>query len=197
MNGMDKQETKDTLLRAGTELISRHGYNHTGLNEILAAAGVPKGSFYYYFDSKEDFALQVLDKFASRTEARFAGFLSDETLPPLGRLRAYFEWYVNYWESAQWSIGCLMGNIGQELADQNEAFRAKVDSMMQVRSEDIAKCLLAAQQAGEIDSSLDVQELAAFCFNSWEGAILRMKVTKTAAPLRTFIHILFDSILKQ
>jgi TetR/AcrR family transcriptional repressor of nem operon len=90
-----------------------------------------------------------------------------------------------------------MGNLGQELADQNEAFRVKVDSMMAVRSEDIAKCFQAAQQAGQIGPAVDVQELAAFCFNSWEGAILRMKVTKTAAPLKTFNHILFDSILKQ
>jgi TetR/AcrR family transcriptional repressor of nem operon len=177
-------------------LILRNGYNHTGLNEILAEAGVPKGSFYYYFNSKEDFGLQVLDEFAARTEARITGFLADTSQPPLARLRAYFEWYANYWESLDSSLGCMLGNLGQELADQNEAFRLKVEATMAVRSEDIARCLRAAQQAGQIDAALDVQELAAFCFNSWEGAILRMKVAKSTAPLHTFIHTLFDGILK-
>src|SRR5260221_10451528 len=103
---MNKQETKQNLLQMGNQLMAQHGYNHTGLNEILAAAGVPKGSFYYYFNSKEDFALQVLDQFAARAEARIAGFLNNETLPPLSRLRAYFEWYITDLESVECSLGC-------------------------------------------------------------------------------------------
>ena len=65
---MDRQETKQNLRQAGSRWILLHGYNHTGLNEILAEAGVPKGSFYYYFTSKEDFGLQVLDQFAARSD---------------------------------------------------------------------------------------------------------------------------------
>jgi TetR/AcrR family transcriptional repressor of nem operon len=194
---MNKQETKQALLQIGTQLISWHGYNNTGLNEILEAASIPKGSFYYYFDSKEDFALQVLDNFARNTKVRIVKYLEDETLDPLSRLRAYYESYTEYLESVNCSFGCLMGNLGQELADQNEVFRAKIDEMMAIRSDNIAKCLYAAQQAGQIDAALDVQELAAFCFNSWQGAMLRMKVTKTPAPLQIFIHTLFDVVLKQ
>ena len=193
---MNKQDTKQTLLNIGTDLIFRQGYNHTGLNEILEAADVPKGSFYYYFDSKEDFALHVLDQFAARNKVRREGFLHDETLPPLSRLRVYFDWYIGYLESVECSRGCLLGNLGQELSDQNETVRLHVNDMMSKVANDIAACLSAAQQAGEINPALDVQELAAFCYNSWQGAMLRMKVTKSSRPLQTFVHTLFEVILK-
>jgi TetR/AcrR family transcriptional repressor of nem operon len=194
---MNKLETKQTLLETGLKLIFRQGYNHTGLNEVLEAAAVPKGSFYYYFNSKEDFALQVFEQFAGMSQNRLKQYLTDETLDPLSRLRAYFEWYTSYLESIECSMGCLAGNLGQELADQNETFRLKVDDVMNLWSNDIADCFKAAQQAGQIDPSLDADELAAFCYNSWQGAMLRMKVTKSLAPVQLFTDMLFDVILKR
>jgi len=194
---MNKQETKQTLLQIGNQLMAQHGYNNTGLNEILEAASIPKGSFYYYFNSKEDFALQVLEQFFARIKAKRIEYLENETLDPLARLRAYYDWYAGYLEAAGCRFGCLMGTLGQELADQNEVFRARIDTLMMLSAEELVTCLSAAQQSGQINASLDMQELAAFCFNSWQGAMLRMKVTKTPAPLHTFIHILFDVILKQ
>src|SRR5215475_2349511 len=130
MNSMSKQETKQALLDIGTKLIFKQGYNHTGLNEILEAANIPKGSFYYYFGSKEDFGLQALDAFIERNRTRLAGFLSDKTSDPLTRLHHYFDWYAQYLESMGCSQGCLLGNLGQELADQNEVFRLKIDEAM-------------------------------------------------------------------
>ena len=194
---MNKQETKQHLLQIGNQLMAQHGYNNTGLNEILEAADIPKGSFYHYFNSKEDFALQVLDQFVARIKARRVEYLENESLDPLARLRAYFDWYAQYLESVGCRFGCLMGTLGQELADQNEVFRTKIDAVMMLNAEDFAKCFSAAQQSGQITAALDVQELAAFCFNSWQGAMLRMKVTKTPAPLHNFSHMLFDVILKQ
>ena len=191
-----KQDTKQTLLQIGTRLISRNGYNHTGLNEVLEEAGIPKGSFYYYFDSKEDFALQVLDSFAVRNKARRESFLHDETLDPLSRLRAYFDWYTEYLESVDCSLGCLLGTLGQELADQNENFRGYINERMMYFVDDLESCLVVAQQAGQINAALDVHDLAAFIYNSWQGAMLRMKVTKSAEPLRTFTNMLFNVILK-
>jgi TetR/AcrR family transcriptional repressor of nem operon len=193
---MNKQDTKQALLNIGTGLIFQKGYNHTGLNEVLEAADVPKGSFYYYFDSKEDFALQALDQFAARHKVRREGFLHDETLLPLSRLRAFFDWYIGELESVEYSQGCPLGNLGQELSNQNETMRLHVSEMMVVVANDVADCLLAAQQEGEINPALDVQELAAFIYNSWQGAMLRMKITKSAGPLKTFLNTLFNVILK-
>ena len=193
---MNKQDTKQTLLNVGTDLIFRKGYNHTGLNEVLEVADVPKGSFYYYFDNKEDFALQALDQFAARHKVRREGFLHDETLPALSRLRTYFDWYISELESVEYSQGCPLGNLGQELSNQNETMRLHISEAMSVVVNDVAGCLLAAQQEGEIDPAVDVQELAAFIYNSWQGAMLRMKITKSAEPLKIFLNTLFNVILK-
>ena len=196
MSLMNKQDTKQTLLDIGTKLIARQGYNHTGLNEVLEEAGIPKGSFYYYFDSKEDFALQVLDAFAIRNRTRRASYLQDETLDPLSRMRAYFDWYVGYLVSMNCSFGCMLGTLGQELSDQNETFRTSINEYMTFFEADLETCLVAAQQADQISAALDVHELAAFCYNSWQGAMLRMKVTKSPEPLHMFMDMLFNVILK-
>jgi TetR/AcrR family transcriptional repressor of nem operon len=193
---MNKQDTKQTLLETGTKLIFRQGYNHTGLNEILESAGVPKGSFYYYFSSKEDFGLQALDDFIERTRALFAAVLEDDTVDPLTRIHRYFDRYADYLESMQCSQGCLLGNLGQELADQNEAFRLKIEEGMNGVADMLASCLRGAQAAGQINAALDPEELAAFIYNSWQGAMLRMKVSKSMEPVYSFKKMLFEVILK-
>lgn len=193
---MSKQETKQTLLEIGRQLIFQQGYSATGLNEVLAAAGVPKGSFYYYFNSKEDFGLQVLDHFIERNRARLEANLTDETVDPLTRIRRYFDWYMRYLESVECSQGCLLGNLGQELADQSESFRHKIDEGMLLITGELADCLRAAQAGGQISADLNADDLAQFIYNSWQGAMLRMKVTKSITPLQTFVSTLFDVVLK-
>ncbi len=194
--GMSKQDTKQALLDNGLKLIFRQGYNHTGLNEILAAADVPKGSFYYYFESKEDFGLQALDQFIRRNAQRLTEFLNDDATDPLTKLHRYFDWYASYQEAQGCVQGCLLGNLGQELAAQNETFRLKIDEAMQMLRAGLARCLRAAQEQGQISTALDADELADFIYTSWQGALLRMKVTKSITPIRTFEKMLFDIILK-
>jgi TetR/AcrR family transcriptional repressor of nem operon len=193
---MDKQETKQTLLEIGTQYLWEHGYYHSGLNDILGEAHVPKGSFYYYFGSKEDFGLQTLDFFAQNLLNGLGSFLEDTSFPPLERLRRYFETSAEDLESLGWRQGCLIGNFGQEMSDQNEIIRQKVDELLARWSAAIASCLRQAQEQGELREDYDVQELADFCLNSWQGAILRMKVVKNTSPLKAFIHHFFDILVK-
>src|SRR5256714_5577969 len=108
---MSKETTKNALLDAGRQVFLEKGYNHAGIETILQAAGVPKGSFYYYFASKEDFGLQVLDRFAGDIGANLERCLGDEGLTPLERLRRYFEEVCVRLESRQCRNGCLVGNL--------------------------------------------------------------------------------------
>ncbi|MBD2040045.1 TetR/AcrR family transcriptional regulator [Microcoleus sp. FACHB-672] len=193
---MGKETTKTTLLEIGTRIILEKGFNHTGIQEILQTAGVPKGSFYYYFKSKEDFGLQVLENYAQAYQATLERCLEDQTLTPLSRLRRHFEESCKRFESRQCRNGCLIGNLSQELADQSEIFRSRLEEILSHWRERFAKCLYEAQEAGEIPSDLNPHDLAEFLLNSWEGAILRAKVTKTIAPLEAFIQIVFESTLK-
>ena len=194
---MTKQATKQLLLEAGTAYIIEHGYHHSGLNDILAAANVPKGSFYYYFSSKEDFGLQILTQFADNNFFLLQRFLDDESLLPLDRLRRYFEYNVDYLASFGFRKGCLIGNLGQEMADLNEKMRQHINLIMGEWASRIGTGLQQAQQQGQLAAELDPQELGNFCLNSWQGAMLRMKVTKDAQPLQAFIHLFFEVMVNQ
>ena len=194
---MSKQDTKQQLLVTGTEVVSQQGYGSTGLNEILAAAHVPKGSFYYYFDSKEDFGLQIVDYYVRRHRDLMKQFLEDESMAPLTRMRRYYEAFTALVESAACKRGCLIGNLGQEMSAQSEPFRLKIDATMTAVMEQLVKCLTLAQQAGEISEDANIQELAEFCYSSWQGAVLRTKVTQSTAPLKVFTQMIFDNVLKK
>lgn len=192
---MSKEKTKAVLLEAGKRVFLEKGYNHAGIEAILQEAGVPKGSFYYYFESKEDFGLQVLDSFAAGYKENFDRDLGDSSLSPLDRLRRYFEAACQRIESQQCRNGCLAGNLSQEMAAQSETFRARLEEIFDGWVNRYAEVLGQAQQRGEIPSDLDVHELADFCLNSWQGAVLRAKTIRSVVPLQTFLKVMFGSLL--
>jgi TetR/AcrR family transcriptional regulator, transcriptional repressor for nem operon len=193
---MSKESTKAVLLETGKKFFLENGYNHSGIESILQAAGVPKGSFYYYFANKEDFGLQVLNQFAEGIGANFERHQADTTLSPLGRLRSYFEEVCTRLAKQQCRHGCLVGNLSQEMADQSEPFRARLEEIFEGWRDRYAECLKEAQDAGEISPALDVRELAEFCLSGWQGAILRAKVARNIGPLRIFIDLLFGYVLR-
>ncbi|CAG0987943.1 Transcriptional regulator AcuR [Geobacteraceae bacterium] len=194
---MDKNETCATIIRIGTDLIGRQGFNATGIDAILREAGVPKGSFYYYFKSKEEFGLAVIDHFAERYDQRLDTFLNDEEVTPLNRIRNLLESGLARLEQNQCARGCLIGNLGQELADQNERFRARLEEILSSWKERYAACLREAQGAGELAPELDLSVVAGFILSGWEGAVLRAKVMKSPQPLRDFIVTLFATVLRK
>jgi len=193
---MSRENTRDLLLEAGKKTFLEKGYNSSGIEAILHAAGVPKGSFYYYFPSKEDFGLKVLDRFADCYDQHLDRTLGDTSVPPLNRLRNYFDSVFGRLESDQCRKGCLVGNLSQEMADQSEAFRARLEEIFESWVDRYARCLQQAQQAGEIDPDLDIRELAEFWLNSWQGALLRAKTMRSTAPLRTFLGVMFGNVLQ-
>jgi TetR/AcrR family transcriptional repressor of nem operon len=194
---MSKETTKNALLEAGRRVFLEKGYNNAGIDAILGEAGVPKGSFYYYFPSKEEFGLQVLNRFAARHEADLDRFLGDTGLRPVERLRRLVGATIERLESQQCRNGCLIGNLSQEMADQSEAFRVRLEVVFRGWSARYAACLKEAQDAGEIAAGLDVNELAEFLLASWQGAILRAKTMRSTAPLRTFLNLIFGFVLKK
>jgi TetR/AcrR family transcriptional repressor of nem operon len=193
---MSREKTKDLLLEAGRKTFLEKGYNNSGIEAILQAANVPKGSFYYYFGSKEDFGLEVLARFASCVDDGLDRTLGDTSVPPLDRLRNYCELIFEKLESDQCRKGCLVGNLSQEMADQNEVFRAKLEEIFESWVQRYAECLKLAQEDGEIAAEIDVHELAEFWLNSWQGAVLRAKTMRSTAPLRTFLSVMFGKILQ-
>lgn len=192
---MKQNPKRDELIRVGSDIIVQHGFNNVGINAVLTQAGVPKGSFYYYFASKEEFGLAVIDAFASSYSAKLADILDNPHASPLTRLRHYFEAGIVEMENCQCTQGCLIGNLAQELSGQSELFRHRLNQVLTEWEQQITACLDAARAQGELGLDQQPKELARFILASWEGAILRAKTTKSVEPMQRFVRILFEQVL--
>ena len=193
---MVKRDTKSVLLDQGVRLLLEHGYHSTGIQDVLEAANVPKGSFYHHFRSKEDFGLQAVKQYADSSYQSLDTRLSYERYPPIERLRRFFADIFADWSCRSCREGCLLGNLGQELADVNESFRLCIAGTMEQWTARIAMCLSEAQRRDELASDMDVRALSNVLVDGFEGAALRMKLVKNPAPLEGFLSFYFDKVLK-
>jgi TetR/AcrR family transcriptional regulator, transcriptional repressor for nem operon len=125
---MKKNERRTDIICIGMELIALHGYNATGIDAVLKQARVPKGSFYHFFGSKEEFGLRVIDHFADHCDEKLRAFFDDEEVAPLNRIRNYLENGLLDVAENRFTKGCLIGNLGQELSGQNERFRVRIET---------------------------------------------------------------------
>lgn len=171
------------------------GYAASGLNELLEAASAPKGSFYHYFRSKEDFGLQVLDLFAAQTLASLNRALEDRTRTPLKRLQAFFESLCTQYEQGGCKRGCLLGTLAQELAGLSEPFRRRIARHFGALRRQFAACLAEARQRGEIPVNADAEELADVLMDGWQGALIRMKIERSIRPVERFIRFYFTAVI--
>ncbi|WP_175691558.1 TetR/AcrR family transcriptional regulator [Burkholderia anthina] len=190
----DLVATRDMLLRAGLEVLTEKGFSATGLDEILGRAGVPKGSFYHYFDSKEAFGLALIDRYAEFFARKLERHFSQLDRTPLARVHAFVDDACEGMARYAYSRGCLIGNLGQEMGALPERFRARLRATFEDWQRRLADCLAAAQQVGELSASADVAELAAFFWIGWEGAVLRAKLERSDVPLRLFAQFFFDGL---
>lgn len=191
-----KEDTRLALIKAGRRIIVEKGYNHAGIQEILLATGVPKGSFYHFFSSKEEFGLAIIEYDSQMHDHIVEQYLANTSLSPLNRLKRYFTFKLEEFETLQYREGCLFGNLSQEMADQNDRFRLRLQAATDRWRDQFSDCIQAAQAVGEISKQHKPKDLAEFCLNSWEGALLQMKVAKSNLPLKNYIQFMFGVILK-
>lgn len=185
-------ETKQQLLEQGVAMLLRQGYHALGIAALLEATEIPKGSFYHHFESKEDFGLQVIDLYMKEVHAGLDQCLRDESLPPLQRVRRFFELSAEKYR-AEGYLGCLLGGLGQELSGVSEVFRRKVEQCFSEIAHRIAGCLQEAIQRGDLPQETNPQRMAELLVNCWEGAALRTRLLRDPAPMREMLDFYFRS----
>jgi len=194
---MTAKSTRDHLLDVGLGLMHQHGYNATGLTEILKAADVPKGSFYHHFGSKEDFAAAVLQRYIVREGEHATAVLSDLKTPPLQRLKRYFSDLVKTYGQKGRIPGCMMGRFSLEMATESSQLQKQISASFGNWQRKIASVVQQAVEQKELPANTDPESLAGFLLNSWEGALLRSQAEKSDAPLETFMYSVFDVMFKK
>ncbi|MHB8814069.1 MAG: TetR/AcrR family transcriptional regulator [Steroidobacteraceae bacterium] len=194
---MPKPSSRDRILDAGLNVMFHKGYIGSGVRDIVAEASVPQGSFTNHFRSKEAFAREVLDRYFERNKATIAQAFDDKTLSPRARLRRYLDIITAKLAEVQFSRGCLIGDFSLGAVGHSESLRERLVEIFAEWRVPFAVCIAEAQAAGEIASTFPPDELAEFLLASWEGAILRMKVARSAEPLERFKTIVFDTVFKE
>jgi TetR/AcrR family transcriptional regulator, transcriptional repressor for nem operon len=185
--------TKKQLIEVGLPLLLQRGYNDLGIQTLLAATGVPRGSFYHHFKDKEDFALQVVDAYVARVSADLDAALSDPDLPPLGRVRRFFDLTQEQYRR-QGYMGCLLGGLGQELSGVSEVFRRKIEGCFSGISGRMAGCLEEARERGDIPAGSDTRRMADLLVDCWEGAALRSRMRQDPASLDAMLDFFIGSV---
>lgn len=187
----DPTDIPRRLSNAGYALFQQQGYNATGIQQITDKAGVPKGSFYNHFESKEAFAAQVLRQYGEWMGNAWRAALKDAPATPLATLRHVFGQFIAHHDS-NGCQGCLVGNFAAEVAEASEPCRAELATVLGDWRERVGELIQQAQQAGEVRGDLDAHALAAFFWDAWEGAVLRSKIVRNVQPLRDALRLLLD-----
>lgn len=185
--------TKQHLLELGVRLLLKHGYADLGVAELLEQAGVPKGSFYHHFESKEDFGLQALDFYMAGVHGALDEAFGDESREPLEQLRRFFALVSSSYKGEGY-LGCLLGGLGQELSGVSPAFRKKVEECFRLIARHFEKALKRAKSRGALRAGADPRELADLLVNCWEGAALRSRLHQSAGPLGQMLDFYFAAI---
>lgn len=192
---MARPNVRQQIVEGGLQTFHLQGFHGCTVQDITTAAGVPKGSFYNHFESKEALALNVLDVYWDLGTDRLAA-LSDQQVEPVKRLRVYFEQLSESVAEGNFRRGCLIGNFSTELSAHNEAARDKLASLFATWARGINGCVQDAVDAGRVVPQLPAQTISSFLLNSWEGAVLRAKVEQDRTPLLEFTQVVFASIFK-
>lgn len=168
------------------------GYHGTGIKEVLDEVGVPKGSFYNYFASKEDFGAAVIRHVAEESWRHLDELVEAADRDALGALRRHFQGAIRTFDSDGCCGGCLLGNLGAEVEDSDTCREALADSFRGIR-ERFRDVLRKGQEQGAIRDDVPARELADHLLDAWEGAILRMKVERSVRPLRQCVRRLLEA----
>jgi TetR/AcrR family transcriptional repressor of nem operon len=194
---MKRKIHREDIIQSGYELFYDKGYGVTGIHEITSKIGIPKGSFYNHFKSKEEFGMAVLDFYLNSNEEVLKKTLLSNKNSPLTNLKKYFVNFIEIQENVYHSTrGCLMGNMTAELADVNPIFQEKTKAGFENATAIFEACLENAKELEEVKKEMDTHQTANFLMNSWQGAVLRMKAEKTTEPLNNFYKVIFNQIIK-
>jgi len=192
--GSENRDTKAELIRSGLEQLTESGFSASGIDSILKKIGVPKGSFYHYFTSKEAFGLAVIESYANYFSKKLDNYLVDEAHAPLIRIKNFAENAKSGLEYHQFKRGCLVGNLGQEVDLLPDSFRPILMAIFINWETKIADCLKAAQIKGQIANDANCEQLAEYFWIGWEGAVARTRLVKSNRPISNYIDNFIDGL---
>ncbi|VFR35761.1 Transcriptional regulator, TetR family [plant metagenome] len=181
----DTPHTRENILAHGQRIMAGKGFSAVGLNEILTASGVPKGSFYHYFGSKDAFGVALLDNYFDTYLAEIDAILATPGLDMSQRLMKYWEAWQDNQSFSECQGKCLAVKLGAEVADLSEDMRLSLKR----GATSLTARLTQAIQAGVAEGSLSIdgtpQDVADSLYQLWLGASIMVKIVRNPQPFAT------------
>ncbi len=189
---MGQVNVRERIVEAATRSFHEKGFNGTSVQDITSAAGVPKGSFYNHFQSKEVLGAEIVDRYDAANV--LIAVLGEPSHPPLERLRRYFSGIAEVMVAAPG--GCMIGNFSAEMSDHSTIVRDRLKATWDRWTGGLELAIRDGQADGSIPSDLEAAVLARVLLDAFEGAILRMRVERSARPFDRFMTVAFEKVLR-
>src|SRR5277367_1663518 len=190
---MARPSLREKLASSAVDTLHTLGFKGCSIQDITEAAGVPKGSFFNHFENKEDLAIDALRRYLEGTRA---DILFEEGVPPLDRLKNHFGYLSERLIERGFERGCMLGLFAAEMAVEYPKMREELRSVFARWGDAIESALREAQARGEVDPRHDPGQLARFLVNAWQGATIRLKITRDRQPIDDFLNVAFKALLK-
>jgi len=192
MSRRDIRELREKLLDQGVTLLMEQGYHGTGLQELVQSVGVPKGSFYNYFPSKEAFSAEVVKHYIEPFISQLDSHLQRSDVNAETALKAYFNELIEEAERRDFKGGCLLGNLMGEIGDTSDLCQTSLREAVRRYRDKLQEGLARAQQEGSLRKDLAAKDMADLLVNLWQGALLRMKIERSVRPLTQCCDMLLN-----
>jgi TetR/AcrR family transcriptional repressor of nem operon len=183
---MSTQSTKERILDTAEAIMLEKSFHSVGLKQILDAVKVPKGSFYHYFDSKEQFGAEMLKHYMSEASEDKRRMLihDDSQSDPLKRLFSYLDGSVDFMQSFVGRFPCLALKLASEVSDLSETMRAELARGFAEWIDIYRQVLDEAVDAEILPATFDSASEAQLIQDLWSGATHRAVIDRSAEPVR-------------
>ena len=182
-------DTRQHILDIAKPIILDKGFTAVGLNQLLAAAAVPKGSFYHYFKSKETFGEALLDSYFENYDARLNALLQANGTSGAARLMTYWQGWLETQCSDDIEAKCLAVKLGSEVSDLSEAMRLALQRGTDLVVARLAACIEEGRADGSLPPNLDAADSALTLYNLWLGATVMTKIRRDRSALEAAMRL--------
>jgi len=189
---MSLPHTKERILDAAEELMWRKSFHSVGLNEILTAVGVPKGSFYHYFESKEHFGVELLKHYIKDATLVKSEALTNRNVEsdPSERLLVFLEGSIDSFLANRGKCPCLVLKLASEVTSFSEPMREVLAGGIETWLAIVAGVFDEAKALGTIPRDLDSKNTAGLMRDLWAGAIQRSTVFNSVQPMEAALDFI-------
>ncbi len=189
-------DARDRLMEAASKLIWEYSYGSVTIDAICEQAGVKKGSFYYFFESKPDLAVAAIDVWWIKRKALMEELFQTD-IPPLARIQKYFD-FVSQKQLAAFRatgqvLGCPLFSLGSEISTQDERIRLRIHGIIVAMTRYFEEAIAEAKLTGEVESR-DPVLTTRILLTYYAGVLIRARTENNPDILETLTSDCFEVI---